>query len=133
MSSLKPIKVYGKGPTPNPLKVAIVLRQLGLAYEIEPVEFADVKKPAYTAVNPNGRVPAIHDPNTGITVWESGAILEYLVDKYDTEHEISFAPGTVEHYHTKQWLHLQMSGQGPYYGQVNISSFIHLTAVTHFL
>jgi glutathione S-transferase len=61
-------------------------------------------------------VPAIEDPNTGITLWESGAI-EYLVETYDKQHNISFAPGSKENYKAKQWLYYQVSGQGPYFGQ----------------
>ena len=82
-SQLKPIKLYGFGRTANPMKVAIILEELGLAFEQVPVAFADVKKPEYTAINPNGRLPSIIDPNTGITLWESGAILEYLIETYD--------------------------------------------------
>lgn len=115
--SLKPIILYGHGPGPNPWKVVMVFEQLGLPYENKQVDFADMKKEPYESINPNGRVPAIEDPNTGITLWESGAILEYLVETYDKEHTISFAPGTQEHFLAKQWLHFQVSGQGPYFGQ----------------
>ncbi|KAE8148681.1 glutathione S-transferase [Aspergillus avenaceus] len=116
--SFKPITVYGKGPSPNPVKVLILLHELNLPYTVNSVEFSDVKNPQYLAANPNGRLPTIYDPNTGITLWESGAILEYLVDRYDTERRLSFEPGTPEFYLAKQWLHFQMSGQGPYYGQM---------------
>lgn len=61
-------------------------------------------------------VPAIEDPNTGIVLWESGAIIEYLIDQYDTSAKLSFT-SLPEKYHTKQWLHFQVSGQGPYFGQ----------------
>ncbi|OAA75847.1 glutathione S-transferase Ure2-like protein [Akanthomyces lecanii RCEF 1005] len=115
-ATLKPIKVWGKGG-PNPPKVAIVLEELGLPAEFVVVPFSDVKKPEYLAINPNGRLPAIHDPNTGLTMWESGAIVEYLTEKYDTEHKISFPTGSPEAYETKQYLYFQASGQGPYYGQ----------------
>ena len=115
-SQIKPIKVWGQSG-PNPAKVALVLAELGLPYEISPIPFSDVKKPEYVAINPNGRLPSIHDPNTGITLWESGAIIDYLIERYDTEHRLSFAPGTPEAYHAKQWLYFQTSGQGPYYGQ----------------
>ncbi|MCJ1460051.1 hypothetical protein MMC28_010430 [Mycoblastus sanguinarius] len=116
-SEIKPIKVWGQGG-PNPPKVAIVLEELGLPYEVIPVAFSDVKKPEYLAINPNGRLPSIHDPNTDITLWESGAIIEYLIERYDTKHRLSFAPGTPESYHAKQWLYFQTTGQGPYYGQL---------------
>lgn len=115
-TQLKPIKVWGQGP-PNPSKVAIVLKELGIPHEFMPITFSDVKKPDYVAINPNGRLPSIHDPNTDITVWESGAIMLYLIDKYDPDHKISFARETPEAYHAQQWLFFQTTGQGPYYGQ----------------
>ncbi|KAL8740580.1 MAG: hypothetical protein Q9190_006737 [Brigantiaea leucoxantha] len=113
---MKPIKLWGGGG-PNPSKVSIIMKELGLLYEIDPIQFSDVKKPEYLAVNPNGRLPAIHDPNTGITLWESGAIIEYLIELYDKDHRLSFASGTPESFHAKQWLYFQTTGQGPYYGQ----------------
>lgn len=61
-------------------------------------------------------VPAIEDPTTGVTLWESGAIIEYLIDQYDTSNKLSFK-SSPEKYQTLQWLHFQMSGQGPYFGQ----------------
>ncbi|KAF1852035.1 glutathione S-transferas-like protein [Cucurbitaria berberidis CBS 394.84] len=116
MSSLKPIKIWGKRG-PNPPKVAMLAEELGLPYDVEDTPFSDVKKPEYLAINPNGRIPAIHDPNTGFTIWESGAIIEYLVEKYDTAHKLSFPQGSEESYLAKQWLFYQVSGQGPYFGQ----------------
>ena len=116
-SQIKPIKVYGQGG-PNPPKVALILNELNLPYEIEPVDFKDVKQPAYLAINPNGRLPSIHDPNTNLTLWESGAIVEYLIERYDTAHKLSFPAGSNEAQHARQWLYFQVSGQGPYYGHV---------------
>jgi glutathione S-transferase len=114
---IKPIKLWGQGG-PNPPKVAFILEELGLPYEIIATPLSDIKKPEYLAINPNGRLPSIHDPNTNLTIWESGAIVEYLIEAYDTKHQISFAPGTPEYYHAKQWLFFQVSGQGPYFGQL---------------
>ena len=116
MSHLKTIKVWGKGG-PNPPKVIILLEELGLPHEIVAIGFSELKNPEYLAINPNGRMPSIYDPNTELTLWESGAIVEYLIERYDTEHRFSFAPGTAESYHAKQWLFFQTTGQGPYYGQ----------------
>lgn len=59
---------------------------------------------------------AIEDPNTGITLWESGAILGYLTKQYDTEHRISYDTFK-EQTLCEQWLAYQISGQGPYFGQ----------------
>jgi glutathione S-transferase len=115
--SLKPITLWGHDSGPNPWKVAMILEELKVPYTLRLIEFPDMKKEPYESINPNGRVPAIEDPNTGITLWESGAIIEYLVETYDKQHSISFAPGSKEYYEAKQWLYYQASGQGPYFGQ----------------
>lgn len=118
MSSTKPIKIWGQ-TGPNPPKVIMIAEELGIPYEIEPISFDKVKDPEYVKINPNGRIPAMYDANTDITLWESGAIIEYLIDTYDTEHKLSYAPAQnrAYAYHTKQWLFYQVTGQGPYYGQ----------------
>lgn len=97
----------------------MVLSELEIPYEIIPISFEDVKKPEYLKINPNGRIPAIRDPNFNkdLTLWESGAILEYIIEQYDKDHRLSFAPDTPEFQHARQWLFFQVSGQGPYYGQ----------------
>lgn len=117
MVSLKPITLWGHTAGPNPWKVAMVLEELNVPYETKILEFPEMKQPAFEKININGRVPAIEDPNTGITIWESGAIVEYLVETYDKEKKMSFEAGTTEYFHAKQWLHFQVSGQGPYFGQ----------------
>ncbi|KAL2867166.1 glutathione S-transferase family protein [Aspergillus lucknowensis] len=111
------IVLYGHGPSPNPWKVALVLEELGLPYEWKELDIKQIKEEPFTLINPNGRLPAIEDPNTGIAIWESGAILEYLVETYDKELKISFEHGSKDYFFAKQWLHFQMSGQGPYFGQ----------------
>lgn len=114
---MKPILLYGHHAGPNPKKVIMVLEELKIPYEVKLLEFPEMKQPTYEKINPNGRVPAIEDPNTSLTLWESGAIIEYLVETYDKNKVISFQTGTPEAYHAKQWLHFQASGQGPYFGQ----------------
>ncbi|KAI4259295.1 MAG: hypothetical protein LQ352_000835 [Teloschistes flavicans] len=112
----KPIKLYSHNGGPNTPKVAIILEELGLPYESEILEFPDMKKEPYTSVNPNGRVPAIEDPNTGITLWESSAIYDYLLETYDKNGSLHFKTGH-EKFFQKSWMAFQISGQGPYYGQ----------------
>jgi len=116
MSSVKPITLYSHASGPNPWKVAILLEELSIPYETKFIDFADLKKPPYLEINPNGRVPAIQDPNTGITLWESGAINTYLIDTYDTDKKLTYTTSP-EKYQVVQWLMFQMSGQGPYFGQ----------------
>lgn len=118
-STLKPIQLYGGILGPNPQKVGIILTLLEVPFETVPVSFAKVKEPEYEAINPNGRLPSIHDPNTNLTIWESGAIIQYLIERYDTNEprKLSFTPGSEEAELARSFLHLQVSGQGPYYGQ----------------
>lgn len=126
--SLKPVTLWSlrdRPGTPNPWKVQMILEELKLPYETKYVDVGDIKKEPYESLNPNGRVPVLEDPNTGLTVWESGAIIEYLIDTYDKQGAISFSPGSKEYYESKQWLHFQMSGQGPYFGQATWFTIYH--------
>ncbi|MDI1485272.1 MAG: hypothetical protein OHK93_000409 [Ramalina farinacea] len=102
---------------PNPWRVAIILEELGLPHETEFMDNQKVKAKPFTDINPNGRVPAIEDPNTGTTLWESGAIVQYLVETYDKENKISFPTSSPDRFQTMQWLFFQATGQGPYFGQ----------------
>ncbi|QIW97592.1 hypothetical protein AMS68_003110 [Peltaster fructicola] len=106
------------GTGPNPMKVAIVLEALALSYEIKLLEFSEVKTEDYLKLNPNGRLPTLQDPNTGITLWE------YLVEQYDKEGVISYKT-VPERYLTQQWLAFQISGQGPYFGQATWFTRFH--------
>jgi glutathione S-transferase len=113
---LKTIKVLGVHG-PNAPKVSILCEELGFPYEAVDIPFDDVKKPYYLAININGRLPSLQDPNTDLTLWETGAIFEYLTETYDKDHKLSFPAGSAEFYHARQWLYFQTTGQGPYYGQ----------------
>ena len=86
-----------------------MLEELEIPYKTVEQETSTIKQAPYTDINPNGRVPAIQDPNTGITLWESGAIIEYLVNEYDKEGKLHYFKSP-EKYLTQQWLHFQMSG-----------------------
>lgn len=69
-------------------------------------------------------MPAIEDPNTDLTLWESGAIYQYLIEQYDTDKRLTY--GTLKEKHLcNQWLHFQTSGQGPYYGQCGWFQHLH--------
>ncbi|MCJ1437845.1 glutathione S- transferase, nitrogen catabolite repression regulator [Xylographa pallens] len=112
----KPIKLYSHAQGPNPWKVVILLEELGLKYDTEFVDMADMHTPKFEPINPNGRTPAIQDPNTGVTLWESGAIIQYLVENYDPEYKLH-SKAAPDKYYENQYLMFQMSGQGPYFGQ----------------
>ncbi|EKG09914.1 Glutathione S-transferase [Macrophomina phaseolina MS6] len=124
MSSLKPIVLYSHASGPNPWKVAIVLEELNLPYETKFLEFPQMKQEPFESLNPNGRVPAIEDPNTGVKLFESGAIIEYLIETYDQSATLHYA-SSPEKFLEKSWLHFQMSGQGPYYGQKAWFAYFH--------
>ncbi|PMD17219.1 glutathione S-transferase, partial [Hyaloscypha hepaticicola] len=81
------------------------------------LDFFSVKKAPYTDLNPNGRTPAIVDHNNdGCVLWESTAIIQYLVEKYDTAGRLTYTVGP-EKYLINQWLMFQASGQGVYFSQ----------------
>jgi len=118
MSHGKQFTLYSHKGAPNGWKAAIVLEELGLTYEPVYLDFSkqEQKGPEYLKINPNGRIPAIVDHhNNDFAVWETLAISEYLVDKYDKDHKISSTG--MDKYTQLQWLAFQASGQGPYFGQ----------------
>ena len=107
-------------PTPNGVKVSIMLEETGLPYEPHLVSFDtnDQKTPAFLSLNPNGKIPAILDPQgpggAPLGLFESGAILIYLADKSG----LLMPRDPARRYETLQWLMFQMSGIGPMFGQV---------------
>ncbi|MBK9494719.1 MAG: Disulfide-bond oxidoreductase YfcG [Alphaproteobacteria bacterium ADurb.BinA280] len=113
------LQLYGL-PTPNGVKVSIMLEECGLPYEAHRVSFDshDQLSPEFLSLNPNNKIPAILDPNgpngQAFTLWESGAILFYLAEK--TGRYLSAEPAC--RYQTLQWLMFQLSGIGPMFGQL---------------
>jgi GST-like protein len=107
-------------PTPNGVKVSIMLEEIALPYEVHLVDFNkdDQKTPEFLSLNPNGKIPAIIDPNgpggEPLPLFESGAILQYLAEK--TGQLLPADPA--RRWQTIQWLHFQMGGIGPMFGQV---------------
>jgi GST-like protein len=107
-------------PTPNGVKVSIMLEEIGLAYEPHLVDITknETWTEDYLSLNPNGKIPAILDPNgpgdKPLALFESGAILIYLADK--TGKFLSTDPAT--RYETIQWVMFQMAAIGPMFGQL---------------
>lgn len=107
-------------PTPNGVKVSIMLEETGLPYEAHRVSFDsnDQMSPEFLSLNPNNKIPAILDPNgpggQPMPLFESGAILIYLADK--TGQLLPTEP--LGRYQALQWLMFQMGGIGPMFGQV---------------
>lgn len=115
----KVIQLYSF-PTPNGVKVAIALEEMGLTYEAHRVTLSDedVKSPEFLSLNPNNKIPAIIDPDgpdgTPLGLFESGAILIYLAEKSGK----LFGSNATERAHVIQWLMFQMGGLGPMLGQL---------------
>ena len=111
-------------PTPNGVKVSIMLEETGLPYEPHLVDFSthDQLTPEFLLLSPNNKIPAIIDPNPlgsgpggqPLALFESGAILLYLAEKTN-----QFIPqDAAGRYETIQWLMFQMGGIGPMFGQL---------------
>ncbi|MGF6480035.1 glutathione binding-like protein [Paraburkholderia sp. JPY419] len=107
-------------PTPNGVKISIMLEETGLPYEPHLVRFDtnDQMTPAFLSLNPNNKIPAILDPHgpdgKPLPLFESGAILIYLADKSGQ----LIPKDAGGRYETIQWVMFQMGGIGPMFGQV---------------
>jgi GST-like protein len=116
----KPIDLY-YWPTPNGWKITIALEEMGLPYAVHLVNIGagDQFKPEFLKFSPNNRMPAIIDPDgpdgAPISVFESGAILQYLARKTGT----FYGTGERDRVAVEQWLMWQMGGVGPMAGQAH--------------
>lgn len=112
------ITLYTFG-TPNGHKASVTLEELHLDYKVETINISQntQKEDWFLKINPNGRIPAIKDGD--LRVFETGAIMQYLVDKYDPQHTISFPFGSADYYECLSWINWQMGGLGPMQGQAN--------------
>jgi len=106
-------------PTPNGYKVSVTLEELGLSYALRPIDLSSgaQKEPWFTAINPNGRIPAIVDKgNDDFPVFESGAIMLYLAEQAGKLIPADRNGRSM----VVQWLMFQMGGLGPMMGQANV-------------
>jgi len=113
------LQLYG-APTPNGVKVSIMLEEIGLPYEAHRVDIGANESwtPEFLSLNPNGKIPAILDPDgpggKPLALFESGAILIYLAEK--TGKLIPIDPA--RRYEALEWVFFQMASIGPMFGQV---------------
>ena len=118
-------------PTPNGVKVSIMLEELGLPYEVHLIDIMkdENKTPEFVSLNPNAKIPALIDPDgpggKPLGLFESGAILIYLADKTGK----FLSPDPAKRYETLAWLFFQMASIGPMFGQVG---FFHKFAGSAF-
>lgn len=110
--------------TSNGRKISIALEEMELPYEVHPINIYDGEQfsDGFTKVTPNNKIPAIRDSETGLTIFESGAILLYLAEK--SGRFLPTDPAT--RWATIQWLMWQMGGFGPILGQT--AHFMHYNA-----
>ena len=103
--------------TPNGRKVSIALEELGLPYTAHAIDISKDEqfKPAFLAISPNNRIPAIVDRDNDLPLFESGAILMYLAEKTGK----LMPTNERARWHTMQWLMWQMGGVGPMLGQIH--------------
>lgn len=107
-------------PTPNGVKISIMLEETGLPYEVHRIDFGkgEQKTAEYLHLNPNGKIPAILDPDgpggKPLSLFESGAILLYLADK--TGKLLPADPA--DRWQVLQWVFFQVGGVGPMFGQL---------------
>ncbi len=103
--------------TPNGRKISIMLEEIGLPYNVHKIDITKGEQftPEYIAINPNSKIPAIVDSDSGMNVFESGAILLYLAEKTG-----KFLPTEPKkRFQVIEWLMFQMGGIGPMFGQLN--------------
>ena len=118
-------------PTPNGIKVSVMLEETGIPYEAHRVDIQanDQFTPEFLALNPNNKIPAILDPHgpggQPLALFESGAILIYFAEKAGQ----LLPQDPAQRYETLQWLMWQMGGAGPMFGQVG---FFHRYAGKEF-
>ena len=124
------LQLYSQ-PSPNGVKVSILLEETGLAYEAHRIPFGDegTRSAEFLALNPNGRIPAIIDPagpgGQPLALFESGAILMYLAGKTGQ----LLSQDAVRRWETIQWLFWQTALVGPMFGQVGYFHKFEGTAI----
>ncbi|KAI1104614.1 glutathione S-transferase [Jackrogersella minutella] len=102
-NNMKAIRVWLTPPGPNPWMVVLILEELGVPYEIKSISFENIKKPPLINLNPNGRVPVIENPNTDLTLWESGDIIQYIIELYGVNKTLT-CDTLKERHLLNQWL-----------------------------
>ncbi|EJS42083.1 ure2p [Saccharomyces arboricola H-6] len=122
--------LFSHRSAPNGFKVAIVLSELGFHYNTIFLDFnlGEHRAPEFVSVNPNARVPALIDHNMdNLSIWESGAILLHLVNKYykETGNPILWSDDLAEQSQINAWLFFQTSGHAPMIGQALHFRYFH--------
>lgn len=119
MSEQKPRYVLYSAATPNSFKASIMLEEIGVPYELKPIDFGkgEQRDPSYVLLNPNAKIPTLVDRAADdFTIFESGTILLYLAEQSG-----QLLPTTPkERSEVLQWLFFQVGNLGPMQGQANV-------------
>lgn len=124
-ANMQPLVLHAHATGPNPIKVALALEALHLPYNVQQWQFGDdpkngVKGETFLHINENGRVPALEDPNTGVTSWESGACLNYVRRVYDKQNILGPVGDTEQdRVDFDKWEYFLLTTLGPMTGQTN--------------
>lgn len=122
--SLQPVLLHTMDAAwrPNPLKAAILLETLKIPYEVKKWVSGSgpdgVEGVNFTRINPYGRTPAVEDRNKGVIVWESGAVLEYLLRTYDTDNVAGPGPSEQDRATFDEWNQVLLTGLAPAMGEL---------------
>ena len=128
MATPKPDLILYTSGTPNGQKASITLEELSLDYKVENIQISKntQKEDWFLKINPNGRIPALVDRTPSSDgkprekrIFESGAMMLYLCQRYDADHKLSFTYDSNEYWEVVEWLIWMQSGLGPMQGQAN--------------
>lgn len=137
--AIKPLRLHTMDLAwrPNPLKAAILLEALGVPYTVKQWYSGStinaVEGPVFSQLNPHGRTPVIEDQNTDAVVWESGAVLEYILRKYDVENTFGPQPTDQARAEFDSWNHHILTTLAPAMTELNyFKQQSNTDAVQHF-
>ena len=120
MAQLKPLLLHAHPTGPNPLKIAVMLELLQLSYDVKLWALGSnpggIKSGALRDLNPNERLPILEDPNTDVTSWESGAVINYLLREYDGGNKFGPRGGKQEQVDFEKWNLFLLTNLGPMIG-----------------
>ncbi|RYP12130.1 hypothetical protein DL767_011466 [Monosporascus sp. MG133] len=126
-------------PGPNAWKVVVILEELGVPYEIKAFKLTMSRRSLSSTSTQMAEslartsclfavymltVAAVEDPNSDLVLWESGALIRYLIEQYAVNKTLTY-DSLKEKHHLNQWLQFQMSSQGPYYGVASWFNVLH--------
>ncbi|KAJ9609610.1 hypothetical protein H2200_005938 [Cladophialophora chaetospira] len=120
----KALLLHAHSSSPNPIKVSIALQYLQVPYDVQVWEFGNdpkngIEGPAFSKLTPVGRLPVLEDPNTGVTIWESGAIISYLKRQYDPQKILGPKDASLQSAaDIEMWELLLLTAIGPMTGQM---------------